>query len=267
MDKIKVRWLFERSIDAISLTLAILAMTFAFVQFLDSRDQLKKLKELTNSITTRYKATFPDNLAYIVPVIDNAVQGSEVDVMTDHAGYAIYSRPDEFRKYRRSLEDTVGKKKASVKLLVYNRKVAHTALEFQFSDSDFRTESKANFHDFFVNLPPAPTSREEFMNKILDLQDETIHQFCMNGIQVRRVPQSQKFLFFLWLNKKPEAIFAFRNEAERMREITFYSVDPDLIQIFNTIFEQTWKAVDPSTDHELAAEEDVACRNLRAGHL
>jgi hypothetical protein len=273
----------EKGKDPITMILALLAIVFAIIQFHDSRGQLKKLSEqtskiegitrttseqattindITRSISTRYKATFPNNLAYIIPVIQHAAPGSKIDVMADHAGYAIYSTNVKFLQYRRALEDAK-LQKSRIRVLVYNRELATHALDIQFSDQDFDKEKKDNFRGFFDDRPPKPKDRAEFIRRLLDVQDKTVEDLCGAGIQVRRVPPSQKFLFFLWLNDTPEAVFAFRNEAQREREITFFSVDPDLIDIFRTVFDQTWKSADPATDKSLAGKEDPVCGALR----
>ena len=276
--------LWEKAKDPITLVLAVLAIIFAIIQFHDSRGQLKKLSEqtskiegitrtmsdqaatindITKSISTRYKATFPNNLAYIIPVIQHAAPGSKIDVMADHAGYAIYSTNAKFLQYRRALEDAK-MQKSRIRVLVYNRELATHALDIQFSDRDFENEKKDNFRGFFDDRPPVPKDRAEFIRRLLNIQDKTVEELCGEGIQVRRVPSSQKFLFFLWLNDTPEAVFAFRNEAQREREITFFSVDPDLIDIFRTVFDQTWKAADPGDDKSLAQGEAPVCAALRS---
>jgi hypothetical protein len=72
----------------------------------------------------------PNKPSYIVPLIGGAVRGTKIDVMSDHAGYAIYSRPEEYRTYRCSLEEAQATN-SSVKMLVYDRKLSKHALKIQ----------------------------------------------------------------------------------------------------------------------------------------
>jgi hypothetical protein len=269
---IAINWLLKHRRALFELTtflLAVTAIIFACIQFGDSRAQLAsltvqtgKIEAVTSSIITRYVGEFPKNLDDITPVVRNVTDEGELDIMTDHPGYAIYSRNEAYEDYFSRLVEAHRKKKARVKMLVYDKDLASTALNTQFSEEDFKDEHNRNFRSFFDDRPPVPAARGEFITRILALQNEVIHQLCQNGIQVRRVPPSDKYLFFLWLTSNPEAVFAFRNEAARNREISFHTVDPALIGIFKTVFDQTWLAADPETHPAFEASEDQACHQL-----
>jgi hypothetical protein len=254
----------KKLFEIITVVLAVLAIVFACIQYGDSRKQLhqsavqleqsqtqlQQLANITSSIQTSYVGEFPHNMDEIMNVVNNVSEHGELDIMTDFAGYAIYSRNAAYQNYFNALIHD-RQRKVAIKMLVYDQELADVALRIQFKQSDFLEEKKTGFRGFFENHPPTPVNYEEFVTLILKLQDHAVGAMCDNGIEVRRVPKSQKYLFFLWGNNSPQAVFAFRNEAAKNRELSFRSVDRSLIEVFKTVFDQAWENADPQRHAEL----------------
>jgi hypothetical protein len=278
------QWARRRVFEIITTILAVVAIVFASVQYRDSRkqleqsasqikqsgEQLKKLQEITpslqeitHSIQTIYVGDFPHNLDEINKVVQEVSDGGEIDIMTDFPGYAIYSRHDAFNAYKNKLMFDRQQKKVVVKMLVYGKLLADKALRTQFKQADFEEEKANGFRGFFERYPPAPPDYDGFISRVLQFEDEAMQQMCRERIEVRRVPPAQKYLFFVWGNNNPQAVFAFRNEATKNREISFRTVDRSLIEVFKTVFDNTWADADPGLHKELQAEEDPACRDTR----
>jgi hypothetical protein len=253
-------WAWSHPFEIVTLLLAIVAIVFAAIQYQDARTQLDRLQMVTSSIQTQYVGEFPVNLDKITSVVNAAAENGELDIMTDFPGYAIYSRNDRFRAYYNALVSAHQQRHVQVKMMVYDKDLSEKAFRVQFKPVDFNEEKQRGFRDFFKKHPPEPKDYEEFVARILDFQTHTADDLCREGIELRRVPATQKYLFFLWQTNNPESVFAFRNESERNREISFHSLDPKLIEIFKTIFNQTWSTADPKSHPELAAGEDAACR-------
>jgi hypothetical protein len=261
------RWPIRRLFEWVTLILAIVAIVFAVVQFLDSRKQLRRLEEVASHIQTQYVGSFPENMDEIMRVVRNVSDGGQLDIMTDFAGYGLYSRNALFQQYVAALHDAVQSKNARERILVYSKELAQSALEKQFTENEYAQEAKGSFRHFFDHRPPVPKSRVEFLSRLAAELDRSINEMCHDGIPVRRVPQSYKYLFFLWSNHRPQALFAFRNESETYREMSFGTVDPSLIDVFQLLFDQTWNAVDPTKadSKDLWNETDVECRVLAQG--
>jgi hypothetical protein len=253
-------WAREKLFELTTLLLAVVAIVFACIQYHDARRELDRLQGITSSIQTQYVGEFPVNLDEITDVINHAVDQGELDIMTDVPGYAIYSRNEKYQTYFNALIGAHHQKSVRIKMMIYDKDLGEKAFRIQFKLQDFQEEKKNGFRNFFKKHPPEPQNYEDFIRQITDLQNDAANQMCRNGIEVRRVPASQKYLFFLWQTNKPEAVFAFRNEAERNREISFHSLDPKLIEIFKIVFDQTWNDVDPKEHSGFAAGEDPACQ-------
>ena len=262
----------KKFFEITTIVLAVVAIVFACIQYGDSRKQLnqsagqlegskkqlEKLEQITSAIQTSYVGEFPRNMDRIMDVVKQVSERSELDIMTDFAGYAIYSRYDAYQAYSAALVRD-RQKDVTVKMLVYDEKLAETALRTQFKEKDFVEEQGKNFRGFFASHPPVPANYDEFVARLLELQEHAIVEMCDNGIDIRRVPPSQKYLFFLWANNGPEAVFAFRNETAKNRELSFFTVDRSLTEVFTTVFNNTWDSADPSTHSGLQS----ACRPIK----
>jgi hypothetical protein len=265
MDLARARaWVRERLFELVTLLLALVAIVFACIQYRDARRQLDRLRAITSSIQTQYVGEFPTNMDRIIEVINNVGDQGELDVMTDFAGYGIYSRNDKYQEYLNALVRAHQQRSVRIKMMVYDKPLVQDAFQVQIKTKDFEEEKKVGFRDFFKKRPPDPADYPDFISRIVDLQNDSANDFCRNGVEVRRVPLKEKYVYFSWQSSNPEAVFAFRNEEERNREISFHTLDAKLIEIFKTIFDQTWAKVDPKTHPELAAGEDPACQYLNA---
>lgn len=253
-------WTSTKLFEIVTLLLALVAIVFAWIQYHDAATQLDRLQMITSSIQTQYVGEFPANLDKITAVISAATDRGELDIMTDFPGYAIYSRNERYRAYYNALVAAHQQRSVRVKMMVYDKDLAEKAFRIQFKPNDFEAEKNNGFRDFFKKYPPTPQNYEEFVSRILDFQAHASDDLCREGIEIRKVPSTQKYLFFLWQTNNPEAVFAFRNEAEQNREISFHSLDPKLIEIFKTIFNQTWSGADPKVHPELLSEEDSGCK-------
>src|ERR1700728_2959722 len=196
------QWARKRLFELIAIVLAVVAIVFACIQYGDSRTQLRQsasqlnqsriqleqLANITSSIQTRYVGEFPNNMDEIMNVVNNVSEQGELDVMTDFAGYAIYSRNAVYQQYFNALVQDHQQKKVAIKMLVYDQMLADRALRTQFKESDFLDEKTRGFRGFFENHPPAPIDYEAFVKRLLKFQDESVHEMCENGMEVRRVP-------------------------------------------------------------------------------
>jgi hypothetical protein len=270
-------WFQHNIFEIVTTILAVVAIVFASIQYGDSRKQLRqgaeqlqqssaqldKLKDITSSIQTSYVGDFPRNMDEITTVVEKVSDGGELDIMADFAGYGIYSRNDAFMAYEQTLVSKHQQKSVAVKMLVYDKSLAEKALRTQFKPKDYDEEKAKGFRGFFKRHPPEPADYDGFIARVLEFQDEEIHHMCRDGIEIRRVPPSQKYLFFLWGSNNPQAVFAFRNEATKNREISFRTVDRSLIEVFKTVFDNTWRDADASAHKEVERAEDKACRDVR----
>jgi hypothetical protein len=196
----------RRSFEVITFLLAIVAIVFAVIQYHDARAQLDRLQAITSSIQTQYVGEFPVNLDKITEVIAHSSEHGELDVMADFPGYALYSRNDKYQAYFNALVTARQQKSVQVRMMVYDKDLMEKVFRIEFKSQDFEKEKKKGFRDFFKKHPPEPRNYDEFAQRVLDFQSDAAKSLCQNGIEIRRVPASQKYLFFLWQTNSPEAV-------------------------------------------------------------
>jgi hypothetical protein len=218
--------------------LAVFAIGFAIVQFFDSRTQLRKITEVSESTSTSFAGEFPKNIDDITRLVGRATD--EVDIMVDFPGYGHYSSPDAFSTYLRAIEDAARKHK--VMMLIYNDKAAHESRQRQFRPTDFAAKMKTDaFQRFFTKTNPflgVPTSYDEFDEKLTKMQTIYEEGLSRTGVQIRHI--GERLQFYLWLEDMESAVFSFQNSVREEHEIAFRTRDGKLIDTFKATFDDLW---------------------------
>jgi hypothetical protein len=148
--------------------LAIIAIAFAIVQFLDARheeralgkqenrmieltnqigEQAGKMESITLSMSTRFAGPFPENLKEIVDLISKAHR--HLKVIVDFPGYGQYSAPAMQLDYRHKLE-LARSHDVAVQIICYNETLASQDRLDQFPDdlSRFNDRDMKRFEQF-----------------------------------------------------------------------------------------------------------------------
>ena len=98
------QWFKQNILEFFTSLLAIAAIVFATLQFVDSRKQEKYMRDLAEQMSTRFIGAFPDNLEPISEIVSHSHK--TLDIMVDTLGYGEYSAPAAISTtYLRALED------------------------------------------------------------------------------------------------------------------------------------------------------------------
>jgi hypothetical protein len=215
--------------------LAMIAILFAVVQFVDARLQERKMTLIAQSMTTRFIGLFPKNMKEITDVLNGA--DAHLDVMVDFVGYGHYSNPQGFDSY---FNDLLSKRpKADFRMIIYGEGPAATSQTSQFDFDHEKTSQR--FNAFFRQVHSGrkvPSTPQEFDSALNDYQNEYKKRLCDKGVEIRTINHS--LLFFLWLEDNEQAVFSFQNTGEREREISTRTSDANLIAPLHEIFVNTW---------------------------
>lgn len=187
----------KKFIEILTSILAIVAIVFAIVQFSDSRHLIQKVEELLGTASTRYVDEFPQDISGIQDVMTGTC--AELDIMVSIPGYAQYSKPKDFDRYKAALvavaksvlrdnkqaKKCLGKKldgkltddsNAHVKLLLFLPDLRKAAMRDQFRKEDVLKDLAAaggsaqqKFIAFFTihSRLIAPDTPEVYLNKVL----------------------------------------------------------------------------------------------------
>jgi hypothetical protein len=227
--------------DIVTLVLAVLAIVFAIVQFVDSYVQKKELNAISDSMSTHFIGEFPKNILQITQVASQSTK--TLDVMVDFPGYGHYSSPEEFKRYFRTLIDLRTDKRIAVRMLIYDAKLGSDSRNRQLRPSFEKRMQTTAFLHFFKDEHPGiemPKNYDEFDQKMTELQKKYEQELAENGIYIRHT--STPLMFFLWLEDGEDAVFSFLNNEEGSTELSFRTRDSAFIRTFKDTFEQLWKA-------------------------
>jgi phosphatidylserine/phosphatidylglycerophosphate/cardiolipin synthase-like enzyme len=204
----------------------------------------KQLGEIRDKMMTIAVARFPYNLKALIKLIDTA--DSELAIVCDFIGYAMYSNVSGFSSYLESLQRAV-KRKVKIRLLLYGLDTGRQAISKQLPPSDYINERNSTFcADYFRQWHDSkvcPYSYNEFRDTLLRDEEQLIAKLA--GVELRVLDHS--LLTFIWIADQTETcIFSFRNDGNDEAGMTFQSNDKQIVADFRRVFDSEWeKASEP----------------------
>lgn len=237
-----LHWLHGHDIDTL---LAILAIVFATIQFVDARLMERKMRQMVRSMSTRFIGQFPTNMPEIVDVIGRTDQ--KLDILVDVCAYGHYSQPVLFKNYVGTIQNKLDAG-CNIRMIVYSPAVYKELRHQQFPEDGFKDECKRErFKQFFaVNLDlDKPKTWSEFEKLLLCQQDKYLKILRRSRVEIRSI--DEKLLVSLWLEDNEDAVFSFQNAARNEEEVSFRTREGNLISVMHNLFEQTWSKATPIT--------------------
>jgi hypothetical protein len=204
----------------------------------------ERLVELADKSLTVAANRFPYNLETLAEFIDAAK--TEMAIMCDFIGYAVYSNPSGFHRYLAALDRAV-KRNVEIRLVLYGLDTARQAIGRQFPVSTYLEERDSGrcreYYEHFHAGQEIPTSYNEFRDDLL--RDEERLVTTLKGVQIKVTDHS--FLAFAWVADQTIAsVFAFRNDGEDEGGMTFRTRDTYITSDFRNVFQSEWdRAADP----------------------
>ncbi|HXQ25532.1 MAG TPA: hypothetical protein VN822_03910 [Candidatus Acidoferrales bacterium] len=216
--------------------LAVLAISFAIVQFMDAKRQEREITAIEGAVSTRFVGLFPKNLRHIQEVISKA--NRYVYVMVDFIGYGQYSAPEEHQKYVAALQSVI-RKDLDVRLICYNAKLGQDERKLQFPDDPAPFEGIRNkkvFETFCARnkISPLPETNAA-LREVLERRDASVRPSVSN---IKYLDESAAF--FVWLEDDEDAVFTFKNVGNRELGLSFRTQDANLIRQFKEVFNEAW---------------------------
>lgn len=248
---------YQKCQEPVVFVLAVLAIIFAIIQFVDSGHQYRKLTDITsrlepiagnlepmpgrlneiaNSMSTRYVGEFPLDIKDVTEVVRGTKKN--LDIMVDYVGYGHYSDPAAFDAYLHRIEAL--RPTVRVRVLVYNSARASQARHRQWPDFE-AIKRRPAFAYFFNKLYPSlgvPKTFDEFDQKLSIKQHDYETELLARGVEVQHTPE--KLMFYAWLQDDNEAVFSFLDTERDEHEFAFRTSDKRLIGAFRETFESMW---------------------------
>jgi hypothetical protein len=243
-------------LEWVAILLAILAIAFAAIQFIDSRHIKDQIEDLLKSISTRYVGSFPDNMDQVSGIVDSSHKA--LTVLVDFPGYGFYFKPDKSDDYiKKIIRLRQANPEIKIRMLFYSSAAQGQKLrEEEFPKEHWQAiKNSARFDDFFATYHaeiPRPENYDDFIKYILMLHKRYEIMLCHNGAEVRHLGYNS---VFFWLEDSNNAIVAINNKTGSERELSFYTRDGKLIDSLQSMFDGLWNS---KTDPE-------ACEPARPG--
>jgi len=245
------------SATPVSDTLAVVAILFATVQFIDARLQERKMNAIAGSMSTQYIGLFPRHLKVINNVLSKT--DAEICIIVDFIGYAQYSAPDVYPRYLAELIKA-RERKVDVSIICYDADSAEEVLREQLPEEKFEQEKNGpRFKTFFELNPgiPIPKSAEELRFRLRDRARDSAKLLREKGVQIL---YSKSATLFFWLGDDQEAVFAFKSIGRLEQGFSFRTQDGNLVRQFRDIFKRNWEFA------EQAESQDDSGNGLRTNY-
>jgi hypothetical protein len=284
--------LVKRAFEAITFILALVAIIFAAIQYSDSHELIKSNKALTDRVeyllgtaSTKYIDEFPKDILGIQEVVSGTCEN--LDIMVSVPGYAQYSSPRDFDRYKAALiavaKSTIRENKAAkkclgkktdptrnddessrIRLLLFRPPDRRIMMADQFQKDRFlaalqdpKSEAKQRFITFFAANPRLipNTTPDAYLQKVQNgSYDEFLSQLeklhHLNEVLYCNEGVSIRYSserFSTYLWLQDNEQAAFSYDTNR---ITFRTNDQTLIKSFRSLFEDAWKKSTPFDDYK-----------------
>jgi hypothetical protein len=229
----------RRVAETVGLFLTVAALILAAKQFVDSTAQHAKLEQIASTLSTQPVGTFPDNLDAIIQAVRNTRR--ELHIMADVVAYGHFSAPAKFDAYKDAVKQ-LRHRKCEVTILAYADQAHDDVIKAQFRSERFGDlKRQPVFVEFFKvhDKIPVPGTYEDFLAVLQRRQAQFAAELNDAGVLIKRLDNVADIPFFLWLCDGEEAIFSFYNLGENVREVSFRTLDGNLVTAMNEVYRET----------------------------
>lgn len=217
--------------------LTVVALLLALIQMFEARLQAKKLKDVKESLSTRYIGPFPEFLPQIVTMLQQA--NRKIVISCDCPSYGIFSHHRAWRDYVKTIEEKMDNNvKVSLTCPDSNMRDHFNREQFakEGEDWDYWKKSKPIADRLSIILPSRlpetnidSLTRESFL-RMLEKADLEMLTGAFARAEKHEIPMFVSMFF--WIIDDSQAIFSFSTMSEQNSEHGFYTVDMKLISAF-----------------------------------
>lgn len=233
-------------IKVIGPSLTIIALLLSIYQLYQADKTEKEIKGISESISTRYVDTFPRNMPEITNLIGTTK--NSLLIVTDVAAYAQYSGPGAFDEYNSVLHRLASPdKKIDIKLLCYDSETESVYREKQFgikNEEEFKKLQDTEMYKAWIRHRGGknpPQSVKDFYDLLHERNRTFLNDLSDRNVKIKVT--KKELPVFLWIVDGKEAIFSFYNYGKSPREVSFRTIDQNLIkklqEIADTAFTDT----------------------------
>lgn len=230
-------------IELIAPPLTLVALFFAWRQFIDARHHTQALKEHTqelgkieNALSTRFMGKFPEYLPEITDLIQRATKS--ICILCDYPAYCSFTDHQQYERYRNALRDQlIAEPPRRIRMTCLDRARREIVNRQQFAEAlldwdNWKRKNSASVeklkkhHKIGVSIEELTV---EQLFEMFELDDKRIID-DFGGIRICEVPTDIPIRF--WIADEREAIFSIPLLGGDALEYGFYTSDNKLITAF-----------------------------------
>jgi hypothetical protein len=228
----KLRKFWQLMID-IGPALTVLALFLSIFQLIQASCGARDIRQIANSVSTRYEDVFPNNMPEIIELINRTEHS--LTIITDVAAYGHYSSPPNSARYIQALESVnYPDRNIRIEILCYDSETAHKKLADQFAITDFEVyKSKKENQETLMTYAKWHNGKVlqnagEIYDAIIQADDALLISLKSNAV-TRVKTTSNDLPIFMWIRDDKEAIFSLHNYGQSPREDSFRTTDERFI--------------------------------------
>jgi hypothetical protein len=244
----------------VSLIVTVLALLLSMVQVWQARDAELKIRNIAESVSTKYLDEFPKNIPSINKLFGETT--SSLLIVTDFPAYGFLYHHKAFEEYRQRLEElTLPGKSIEIRLLIYNEATRKKKLEFFLHDKGAEQLAKI---DFFQSLDTKdkPKTFDEAWNIINSGNEDFRKELGNRKVAIHET--ATDLPVFVWIRDNKEAIFSFYFYGQAPGEVSFHTIDPKLIKVLRDIAEAAFNQQEKPNENPAPVDKLRAELFLRA---
>lgn len=219
------------------------SLIIALWQIREARKQTKNLKQIQESLSTRYLGGLSDFYPLVIEKIKSADE--TIEILSDFPAYGCFTNPESWFDYRYALSKKRADKKVRINLVCQDAEFRKRADEEFFKEAKDDWEgwlakpaTRRRLNNFLDRMPDEKKSVGELqLSTLFELvrrADELTMKECFKREDIIREVKAIVRLDF-WVFDGMEAIFAFTNYAHGSSRAGFITTDARLINALRDI--------------------------------
>jgi hypothetical protein len=219
--------------DFTTFVLALTALFFGYIQFVDAGRQTRKMEDVARSMSTRYLGEVPTDLEDIRDVVSKA--DHQFVAVASFVSFGRYVRPEAFDRFLQAVKEAK-RNGVEIRLYIYDNEPATKVLESHFPKEEWVHEQNCDrFRAFFSFFPGIvqPRSHEDFLEMFRRMEDGARSELNDRGVKIYLL-SSQERMFF-WLGDNKDAVFSFDPMCFRTRDARLIETFRDIIESYESL--------------------------------
>jgi hypothetical protein len=220
----------------VALVGTVIALGMSIYQLKQSHKTEERIKQISDSVSTKYIGVFPENMNSINDLI--ASTHKDLWIIADVPAYGGFSTPSQYQQYIQGIKELAIRsgQPQGVRILTWDSKTRRESFNHLFGDRTIEQLREFDIYKKYFQYwkkKAQPKTLDDFYNVVESENYEFQRRVSEMGTDINET--STRLPVFLWLSDDKEAIFSFYYYGGNGREVSFRTTDPKLIQVLREL--------------------------------